>query len=381
MSGRISRFFIFSILLPICIPFLVAGQSVVNINTAGLAELDTLPGVGPAIAQKIIDYRVANGSFQTIEEIMNVSGIGQTTFENMKHLISVGDSGGENTNQTVSASTTQSSSTTTVPSGSRPTYILSSGVPALNIGPDRVGVVGAPMVFQAEIGGKPIVAGRNIFRWNLGDGTQAGGPSATHEYEYPGEYVVVLSADFPEGESVARVRVKIVEAGVSITHASIDRVEISNDTSHEIDLYGRGIVSTQGVFVFPENTFIGAGQKISFSSKVTGIRPNTLGEVELRVFGERVGQATKVMHEEEVQKMVKIAAIKKEVGELQGKVAAMRSSAPKYFAPDVSPASVPEVVEKDDGVQTQTALVLESIDEVVSEGWWGRLKKFFLRKE
>ena len=63
----------------------------ININTAGLEELDTLPEIGPAKAQAIIDYRAAFGPFQTIEEIMNVSGIKSATFEIIKDLISVGE--------------------------------------------------------------------------------------------------------------------------------------------------------------------------------------------------------------------------------------------------------------------------------------------------
>lgn len=61
----------------------------VNINEASLEELDSLPGIGPTTAQKIIDYRTANGPFQTIEDIMNVSGIGPATFEELKDLITV----------------------------------------------------------------------------------------------------------------------------------------------------------------------------------------------------------------------------------------------------------------------------------------------------
>lgn len=61
----------------------------VNINTASLAELDTLPGVGEATAQKIIDYREQNGYFTSIEDIMNVSGIGEVKFEKIKDMITI----------------------------------------------------------------------------------------------------------------------------------------------------------------------------------------------------------------------------------------------------------------------------------------------------
>ena len=55
----------------------------ININTADSAQLQELNGVGPSTAQKIIDYRTSNGRFQSIEDIKNVSGIGDKTFENL----------------------------------------------------------------------------------------------------------------------------------------------------------------------------------------------------------------------------------------------------------------------------------------------------------
>jgi competence protein ComEA len=61
--------------------------STVNINTADLAALDSLPGIGPALAQRILDYRQANGPFASPAEIMEVSGIGPSTFERIQALI------------------------------------------------------------------------------------------------------------------------------------------------------------------------------------------------------------------------------------------------------------------------------------------------------
>ena len=61
----------------------------VNINSATLAQLDTLPGIGPAYAQRIIDYRSANGGFKSCEEMKNVKGIGDKTFDKFKALITI----------------------------------------------------------------------------------------------------------------------------------------------------------------------------------------------------------------------------------------------------------------------------------------------------
>jgi len=65
------------------------GAGRININTANINELDTLPGIGPSTAQAIIDYRRESGDFQRIEEITSVSGIGPATYDRIKDLISV----------------------------------------------------------------------------------------------------------------------------------------------------------------------------------------------------------------------------------------------------------------------------------------------------
>ncbi len=61
----------------------------VNVNTANQTELETLPGIGTATAEKIIDYRNKNGKFNNIEDIRNVKGIGESKFENIKESICV----------------------------------------------------------------------------------------------------------------------------------------------------------------------------------------------------------------------------------------------------------------------------------------------------
>jgi len=70
-------------------PGTASAAAPVDLNTAGLAELDTLPGVGPVLAQRILDWRQKNGRFSTIDELGEVSGIGEKVLENVRPLVRV----------------------------------------------------------------------------------------------------------------------------------------------------------------------------------------------------------------------------------------------------------------------------------------------------
>ena len=61
----------------------------VNLNTATVAQLEALPGIGKSTAERILEYRQKNGSFKKIEDLMNVRGIGEKSFLKMKALITV----------------------------------------------------------------------------------------------------------------------------------------------------------------------------------------------------------------------------------------------------------------------------------------------------
>lgn len=61
----------------------------VNLNTATLAQLDTLPGVGPVLAQRILDHREEHGGFRSVSDLRQVGGIGDTRYEQLKDLVTV----------------------------------------------------------------------------------------------------------------------------------------------------------------------------------------------------------------------------------------------------------------------------------------------------
>lgn len=68
----------------------VRSGNLININTASQAELETLSGIGPEYAQRIIQFRLENGPFKQVEEVQSVSGIGPVTFEKIRPYITVG---------------------------------------------------------------------------------------------------------------------------------------------------------------------------------------------------------------------------------------------------------------------------------------------------
>lgn len=69
-----------------------APAAMVNINTAGVDELVTLPGIGKAYAARIVEYRQKNGPFKKVEDLLNVRGIGEKTFDRIRDRLTLGKS-------------------------------------------------------------------------------------------------------------------------------------------------------------------------------------------------------------------------------------------------------------------------------------------------
>jgi len=62
----------------------------IDLNTADQAQLETLPGIGPELASRILEYRAENGGFESVEELKNVNGIGEVRYSEIADLVTVG---------------------------------------------------------------------------------------------------------------------------------------------------------------------------------------------------------------------------------------------------------------------------------------------------
>lgn len=80
---------VIGVVVALALPLWAEEAAKININKASVAELMNLKGIGPEYAERIVEYRDKHGSFEKVEDIMSVSGIGLKTFEAIKDLICV----------------------------------------------------------------------------------------------------------------------------------------------------------------------------------------------------------------------------------------------------------------------------------------------------
>jgi competence ComEA-like helix-hairpin-helix protein len=264
--------------------------ALVNINTASLKELDEgITGVGNTIAQNIILYRKTNGPFKKIEDLINVSGIGDKNFLGMKDQVTVGSDssiggGNENPDETATSSSDSELSEEEPSAHTGETVISDYQKETLKIsaGRERLATVRTPILFAVSQNKKG--QNTNSFTWSFGDGTSASGQKVYHTYQFPGRYNVVLNGSIDKDEdAVARTIVVVVDPKIKITAMDLASgfIEITNDSDKEQNLNSWILKSEIRKYVFPVDTIISPKASIKIPLGVIGFSDKNIKEINL----------------------------------------------------------------------------------------------------
>ncbi|MFA5745057.1 MAG: helix-hairpin-helix domain-containing protein [Candidatus Paceibacterota bacterium] len=257
----------------------------ININTADVALLDTLPGIGSVIAERIISYRETNGLFASIQDIQKVSGIGSgVTYTKIEPLITVGEtntSGGSNTDTDGISSSTTTPSTPSSSGGSTAVYTPSPSTLTIDVGPPtQDATTEVPLLFSARVTtkGGTIDSSAQIV-WGFGDGSSATASSVKKTYYYAGTYLVVVTAI--DGLATARDEIVVTVRPVEVRILEVPGVGIMimNDANERLDLSGWALFAEKKSFRIPNGTVILPKSSIILPSVITHL--STAPEVTL----------------------------------------------------------------------------------------------------
>ena len=269
--------------LAILLPAFVQATTLININTADLTALESLPHIGQTLAQRIIDYRTQNGPFTSIQGLQKVSGIGSgSNYADIAPLITVGDADvpDSGTDQTASSTPTSTPSDSTSTSTVQDAIAHSSSVgpaeylpiPTLRIitGGARTISAGADTAFTAAVydskGNKRDDA---FVTWSFGDGMKRTGASVFHAYYDPGEYIVVVHATTSDGgDMLVENIVTVKDASIKIASVSARGIALTNNSSRTLDLSLWRLSAGGKEFKIPTDTQILSGRTILFPSQI-----------------------------------------------------------------------------------------------------------------
>lgn len=251
MKNTVALAVVILLLLPVPV------SALVNINTATIAELDTLPGVGPATAEKIVNAR----PFSSIEEIEKVSGIdgpGTKIYEGLIGLITV-------TGATTVVVDDDEEEEVTTSSAKQEEKRVVLPVTGLKLTAPLIAHVN--QVVNFSVAPQDGVRNRLVrYLWSFGDGNTSDDAGPSHRYQHPGKYVVVVESYYNKETKVARHEIEVLAPALSLTRRA-GGLAVTNDGEEEMDLYGLSVVSDD-IFVFPKHTILLPGESVVISAGV-----------------------------------------------------------------------------------------------------------------
>lgn len=258
----------------LCAVFLVpvgAQAALVNINTADVSALETLPGIGPSKAAAIVTYRSEKGLFAKIADIQKVSGIGPSTYANIASLITVVGPAPE-TSGNREADKAASTSSPTKETASAAAYIAPPSVLKVSIGGSDAVFADMPASFSASVtDAKGTKDAQARILWSFGDGSSAEGTRVEKTYRYAGSYAIVATAYDGETEAQAERTVVVAVPSVRIVSVTQEGVTIVNDAPTSLDLSAWRLTEGTGSFRFPKGATVLASSSVLFPSAVTDL--------------------------------------------------------------------------------------------------------------
>lgn len=160
------------------------------------------------------------------------------------------------------------------------------GIPlsmTVKAGGDRIVTVGAAEFFKAQAYRKTGVLEKNAkYRWNFGNGFMRHGKDLLFQYNYPGNYVALVTVEGPnDSKAFARFTVSAKEAKLAVAEANTSGITIANNDARELNLSLWSIRSDDRYFLIPEDTILLPGSAVVFPSEVTQLFPQRNSTVAL----------------------------------------------------------------------------------------------------
>lgn len=261
---RVAGLLVLALLLPA-----FAQAALININTADAELLDTLPDIGPTKANAIIDYRNQFGLFVQIEDIKNVSGIGDVIYAKISSLITVEDVV-EIPPPDESSPEVSSNNETSQPSGGGVAeYLLRPELHILGV-TDRTVSANAEVTFTASVyDGKGNKRDDALVTWSFGDGMKRTGASVLHKYYESGEYLAVVHATTSDdGDASLEIVITVKDADIAISAVSAKGISLTNSGSRTLDLSLWRLSMGGKEFQIPSDTFLLGGHTTLFPAPV-----------------------------------------------------------------------------------------------------------------
>lgn len=237
--------------------------ALVNINSATLSELDSLPYVGTSTAESIISGR----PFSATSDIQRISGFGggpgTRNYDAVIGLITVS---GSTAVSTVATTDSDSDKSTSIAKDTR--EVGPGPIPGLTVTIPERAYAGQLLSFEVKPNdGKE---GRNVrYKWNFGDGTIDNSRETTHRYARPGTFVVMAESYYLKETKLARREIEILPLALKLETISSEEVRVTNNGSHEIDL-GSMVVVGSVTFTFPKHTILLPDQSLVVGVANTG---------------------------------------------------------------------------------------------------------------